>query len=123
MGEPAAARIGGEHLGVEPVGQDEALPGGHVEQVRDPVELGVGEHDDPGAPRRPAAHALPPRLGEVPAGGGPLGDLLEHEQLGAVEVAEDGHPGSDPRRRLVERGEVVEVQDVRLARARPRERD
>ena len=39
-------------------------------------------------------------------------DLLEHEQLGAVQVADDRHVGRDAGGRLVQRREVVQVQDV-----------
>ena len=63
------------------------------------------------------AHASP--WGQPAA---PSLDRLEHQQLGAVQVADDRHVRRDPRGRLVDRREVVEVQDVGLARARVRER-
>ena len=44
--------------------------------------------------------------------GGPARDLLEHQQLGAVQVADDRDVRRDARRRLVDRGEVVQVQRV-----------
>ena len=45
-------------------------------------------------------------------------DRLEHQQLGAVQVADDRHPGGDPCGRLVERRQVVQVQHVGVARRR-----
>ena len=42
-------------------------------------------------------------------------DRLEHQQLGAVQVADDRDAGRDARRRLVERRQVVQVQDVGVA--------
>jgi hypothetical protein len=44
-------------------------------------------------------------------------DRLEHEQLGAVQLPHDRHPGRDARRGLVQRREVVQVQDVGVRRA------
>jgi hypothetical protein len=44
-------------------------------------------------------------------------DLLEHQQLRAVEMPDDGHAGRDALGRLVERREVMEVQDVRVGGA------
>ena len=45
------------------------------------------------------------------------GDLLEHQQLSAVELADDRHVRRDPRGGFVERREMVQVQHVGLARA------
>jgi hypothetical protein len=47
-----------------------------------------------------------------------LEDLLEHQELGAVQVADDRDVRRDPRRGLVQRRQMVEVQHVDLARAR-----
>ena len=48
----------------------------------------------------------------VQPGGGPAAICLEHQQLGAVQVADDRDVRRDARRRLVDRGEVVQVQRV-----------
>ena len=44
-------------------------------------------------------------------------DRLEHQQLGAVQVADDRDAGRDARGGLVERRQVVQVQDVGVRRA------
>jgi hypothetical protein len=46
------------------------------------------------------------------------GDLLEHQQLGAVEMPDDRHAGRNPGRGFVDGREVMQVQDVGLAGAR-----
>ena len=48
--------------------------------------------------------------------------MLEHQQLGAVEMADDRHAGRDARGGLVDRVEVVQVQDVGLGRTGALER-
>jgi hypothetical protein len=50
-----------------------------------------------------------------------LVDRLEHRQLGAVQMRDDGHLGRDQRGGLVERRQVVQVQDVRAGGAGRRE--
>ena len=52
-----------------------------------------------------------------PAWGWSRRDLLEHQQLGAVQVADDRDVRRDARRRLVDRGEVVQVQRVGIGGA------
>ena len=52
-----------------------------------------------------------------PARGRSARDLLEHQQLGAVQVADDRDVRRDARRRLVDRGEVVQVQRVGIGGA------
>ena len=79
------------------------------------VDLVRREHEQPLAALRPAAHPPRPRVGVRPVGGA-VDDLLEHQQLGAVQVADDRDVGRDARGRLVQRREVVQVQDVALRR-------
>ena len=73
--------------------------------------------------QRPAQRAHPLRPGRAvrPAAGVVL-DRLEHQQLGAVQVADDRHVRRDALRRRVDRRQVVQVQDVDLVGARARER-
>jgi hypothetical protein len=47
-----------------------------------------------------------------------LGDRLEHQQLGAVQVRDDRDARRHARGRLVDRRQVVQVQDVGVRRAR-----
>ena len=77
-----------------------------------------GEQQQALAAPRPAAHPALPRLGVAPAGRRAVGDALEHEQLGAVQVADDRDVGRHARGRLVDRGQVVQVQDVGVGGAR-----
>ena len=107
-----------EHLRVKAVGDLDAAIVGYVEQPVDALVLARGERDQALAASGPRAHAPRPRRGVVPARGRPGLDLLEHQQLGAVDVADDRHVGRDARRGLVDRRQVMEVQDVGLARAR-----
>ncbi len=102
-----------EDLRVEAVRDDDAAPRVDAEDALGPVDVRGREDDQPLAAPRPALHPLPPGLEVGPA----AGRLLEHEELRAVEVADDRHVGRDPLRRGVERREVVEVEDVVIGRA------
>ena len=94
------------------------------------LDLAVGESSEQAlAAPRPAAHPALPRLGVAPsARARPSAIALEHQQLGAVQVADDRDVGRHAGGRLVDRRQVVEVQDVgvggarRLQRARTRRR-
>ena len=114
-----------EAPGIEAVGNLDALLVRHAEQALGAGVLAAGEHQQALATRRPAAQALHPGRRVRPALRLGL-DGLEHQQLGAVEVADDGHVGRDAGRGLVEGGEVMEMQHVGvtrpggLQRARPR---
>ena len=122
---PERAAIDGERMEaprVEPVrAHDERAPV-DPEQTLRALDLRPGEHEQPPAPRRPAAHPPLPRKRVPPRGRRALVDPLEHQQFGAVEVADHRHSGRDPLRGLVERGEVVQVQHVRLGGAGSLER-
>ena len=54
----------------------------------------------------------------VPARRRALVDLPQHQQLGAVQMPDPRHAGEGPLRRLVHRGQVMQVKEVGLARAR-----
>ena len=110
-----------EQLGVEAVGDLHAALGVDAEQALGAMDLVVGEHDQAPAALGPAPHPRLPFLAVGPFRVPQL-DRLEHQQLGAVQVADDRDVGRDPRGRLVQGREVVEVQDVGLGRARVRER-
>ena len=108
----AAVDLVGGEAGVEAVGDAD-------EAVRVEVERGGGAlqplgaaDDDPLAARRPVADPLGPALGVRPARRGAGGDPLQHQQLGAVDVAEHRDLGEGARGRLAERGQVVEVEEV-----------
>ena len=81
------------------------------------AHLARREHAGCARSRRPSRASAGPRLRVRPLRRGPVGDALEHQQLGPVEVADDRHPGRHARRGLVDRREVVQVQDVGLGRA------
>ena len=58
-------------------------------------------------PGRPAPHPGDPGVGVGP--GAPRRELVEHQQLGAVQVRHDGDVRPQARERLVHRGQVVQV--------------
>ena len=107
-----------EALGIEAVGRDHAPARIDAQDAFGALELAVGEQQHALAAEGPAAHPALPRLGMGPARRRPVGDALEHEQLGAVQVADDRDVGRHARGRLVDRGQVVEVQDVGVGGAR-----
>ena len=115
-----------EDARVEPVGQHDQSVRVEAKQPVGARDLRRRKHDEPFAPVRPVAHPSGPRVGVDPACGWSRRDLLEHQQLGAVQVADDRDVRRDARRRLVDRGEVVQVQRVGIGgagggqRARPR---
>ena len=84
------------------------------------VDLRRRQDQQPLGALGPAPH--PPRPGLRVRPRRAVGDLLEHQQLGAVQVRDDRDAGRDARGGLVQRREVVEVQDVALGRAGGRER-
>jgi hypothetical protein len=107
---------------VEAVGRDDEAAGVEAQQLGGARDLSGREHQQALAARGPAAHPPQPRLRVRPARVGAADDLLEHQQLGAVQVAEHRHPGSDACRGLVQRREVMQVQEVRTGRVDPLQR-
>ena len=103
---------------VEAVGDLDAAVVGNAEQAIHALVLARRERDQPLAASGPLAHPPRPRLRVVPAGRRAGLDLLEHQELGAVDVAHHRHVGGHARRGLVDRRQVVQVQDVGLARPR-----
>ena len=103
---------GREARGVEAVRDDLAACRVDAEQRGRALALALGEQQQPLAALGPAPHPPRPcpRMGPVRRRA--RGDLLEHQQLRAVEVADHRHPGRDAGRRLVQRREVVQVQHV-----------
>jgi hypothetical protein len=61
----------------------------------------------------PAAHALSPGARVPPGAGWHALDPLEQPKLGSVQVRDDRNARERAQRRLVDRRQVVEVQDVR----------
>ena len=120
VGEPRLARPrpAVEPGGVEAVGRPDDALGIHPEQVRHPPHRVGREHEQPLAAAGPAAHPLGPLGGVVPARRRPLVDLAQHQQLGAVQVADPRHVGEGALGGLVDRRQVMEVQDVGVRRAR-----
>ena len=109
----AVDRAGREELGIEAVGDARrSAPGSTPSSATARSTRARREQQQPPAALRPAAHPPRPCGGVRPAGRRPAGDLLEHQQLGPVQVPDDGHAGSDARGGLVQRGQVVQVQDV-----------
>ena len=104
-----------EALGVEAVRGHDAAVGAEAEERLDARDLARREDEQARRRVRPAPHPPRPRLGVRPRRRRAVGDPLEHEQLGAVEVHDDRHVGRDARRGLVHRREVVEVEHVVLA--------
>ena len=98
-----------EDGGVEPVRERDEAVVRDAEQVRRPLVV-AGRHEQLRAVRGPAAQAPLPSLGVRPRRA--VGDRLEHEQLRAVQVADDRDARRGGRGRGVERREVVQVQDV-----------
>ena len=107
-----------EALGVEAVRSDDAAARIDAQQALGALELAVRKQQQALAAQRPAAHPAFPRRGVVPAGRRAVRDALEHEQLGAVQMADDRDAGRHARGRLVDRGQVVQVQDVGVGGAR-----
>jgi hypothetical protein len=106
---------------VEAVGHLHAPVGRHAEQLLDARGLAGRQEEQALAARGPPSHALRPGGGVRPAGRRTGSDRLEHEQLGAVDVADDRHVGGDPPRSFVHRRQVVEVQHVSRAGVRGRQ--
>ena len=69
---------------------------------------------------RPAAHPVGPLLRVVPALGRALVDLAQHQQLGAVQVADPRDVREGALGRLVHRRQVVQVDAGRRRPRRPR---
>lgn len=113
---------GREALGVVAVRHHEAPLGLDPQQPHRALDEPLGLGDDPRRRLRPAAHTSYPGRGVIPARRRSVVDRLEHEELRAVQVRDDGDPGRDARRRLVQGGEVMEVEDVGLRGARCPER-
>ena len=107
---------GMERLRVEPVRDQHAAVGLQAEQVARALHRRLREHDHPLAGGGPAAQPVRPLGGMGPPAGIGL-DRLQHQQLGAVEMPDHRHAGSDARGRLVDRCQVVQVQDVGVRRA------
>ena len=116
----AIGRSWAKQLDVDPVGEREesfALDS----QQRDRALESCGRDDETFAVVRPSAHPLGPTLGMPPPGWRAGGDLLEHQQLSPMELADDWHVRRDARGGFVEWREMVQVQHVGLARAGTRE--
>ena len=105
-----------EPPGIEPVGQvNAALRGDAQQSTRTSDQAGRG-YDEELAGCRPRAHPVGPGGGMRPAGGRALVYRLQHQQFGAVQVANDWHMGSNARRSRIQGGQVVEMEDIRLRR-------
>ena len=103
---------------VEAVGDDGEAVVVEVEELRGAAGSLRRVRDEPVAPPSPAADALSPLLGVAPALGRSLGDPLEHQELGAVDVADHRDVGELAGGRLVHRRQVVEVEDVGVGGSR-----
>ena len=100
--------------GSNPFGTSTQRSGSMPEQLLGARHLRLGQHDHalaapPPSARIRSAHARRAASARVGL------DRLEHQQLGAVQVADDRHVGRDPRGGLVQRRQVVQVQHVGLA--------
>ena len=112
----AISRSRAKQLDVDAVGQrDESFT--FDSQQRHRALDTRGRDDETHAAVRPSAHPLGPTLGMPPLGWRAGGDLLKHQQLSAMELANDRHAWRDVRGGFVERREMVQVQHVGLARA------
>src|SRR5947208_687453 len=81
------------------------------QQRHGPTNRSGGNHKRSTA-RRPGAHALGPALREAPPRRRSGLDSLQHQELGAVELTDDGDPRRQPARRFVDWGQVVQVEDL-----------
>ena len=113
---PAGERPGLEAPQVDRVGHPDGL--GRVDAEQAPGALGCvpRRHQQPVAAGGPAAQPLDPGVGVGPAARRRL-DLLQHPQLGAVELAEHRDLRERARGCLVDRGEVVQVEHLGAAGA------
>ena len=98
----------------EPVRHQREAVGVQVEQRAGSLQALGAVDDELRAAGGPVADALGPAAGVRPACGSALGDALEHQQLRAVDVAEDRDAGGDAPGGLVERGQVVQIEHVGL---------
>ncbi len=101
--------------GVEAVGDTGEALGLEAKHRGGALGAGGAADDDPLAGSGPLADPLRPGLGVAPARRGAGGDLFQHQQLGAVHVPEHRRRREGPRRRLVQRGQVVQVEEVGVA--------
>jgi hypothetical protein len=96
-----------ELLGIEPVRQVDAARRIDAQQRLGTRDEWCRRHDQHLASRRPRAHARGPGRGMTPAGWRALCDSLQHEQLSAMQVADDRHVGCDACRGGMQRGQVM----------------
>ena len=81
-----------------------------LEHIAGPLDRSLGDHDQR-AFLGPATQALSPHRGVRPVRHAGI-DRLEHQQLGAVQLSDDRHAGSHASGRLVDRRQMMEVQNV-----------
>ena len=106
-----------EEIGVVAVRDQRVAVRVHRQHALRAVDLALGEHDQPLGLQRPRAQPLRPREPVRPAQRVGL-DRLQHQQLGAVQVADDRHVGRRALGGLVQRREVMQVQHVGVRGAR-----
>ena len=119
VASPVGAAIDVEWLErrVEAVGDEDEAGRIEIEQIgRANPALGAVD-DDPLAPGSPPEDALRPLVGLLPMGGGSATDPLQHQQLGAVDVADHRDVRETAKRRLVDRRQVMQVEEVVRARS------
>src|SRR5439155_20054908 len=105
-----------EDAGIETVRQRHHAAAIELEESAGTVDSSRCDEKAP-APVRPFDHPVPPPLRVTPARRRPRGDPLQHQQLGSVQLSDHREPGREPRGGLVDRRQMVDVQEVGAADA------
>ena len=100
-----------EQLDVQTVRQPDQALARHPQHRSGALHTRRRDHEARAAVR-PGAQPRRPALGVPPAGRRAVGDPLEHQQLGAMQLSDHRHLRRCARGGLVERSEMVQVQHI-----------
>ena len=103
----------GKQVSIDPVGDGDDPLAWYVEQRHGTLHPGRRD-DQPRAFVSPSAYPLRPLCRVRPLWWVGVGDPFEHQQLGSMELTDDRDVRSHPSGGLVERGEMVQMQHIRI---------